>query len=349
MSVPQIFESDLVTPPPQVETVVAVAVGTFNACDAWFRIPSTGWATTTTFRFYARLNDARVLLKEVDLGDVHKTTDALTSTVSGIVVSVRGRPVTGFELSVLARTALTGAGRFTLQAWTGADNPRVIGAGSVASQPAAEESLVAVRSGSVPVHVAGDSAGRILVAGAGVASAPSGGVMTVQGPWAAGPTYAIATPATVKPSLATASTTTNLLTLRSSATKRVEIRRILLSYNGVAAAAAADGRIQVMRTASAPTGGNAVTPVSFDGSQSAATATALAPNPTAIVLSPTEVLLSLTVRCDDKDKLVLEPDVLGQPIVLRTSQETLCIRFTNDVAVASQTFSLQATVHFVEI
>lgn len=344
VSVPQLFESDSVTPPGGGnETVVAVAVGTFNACDAWFRVPST-WPTDLAVRLYARLNDARVLLKEVDLVDMHKTLDSATSTISGIAVSVRGRPVTGFELAVYGRTAPTGTGRFMLQVWTGGDSPRVIGAGAVASQPGAEEALVAVKSGGVALHAAGDSSGRVLVSGAGAATAPAGGVLSVQGPWAAGPTYAVTTPSTVRAPLQTASTVTNLLALRSSNLKRVEIRRIVISYHG---ASAADGRIEVMRGGTP--GGTPVTPVKFNGGQSAvSTGFGAWASPT-FSAAPTDLLLSLTVRCDDKDKLVLEPDDLGQPIVLRTTQETLCIRFTNDTTVASGNFSLQATVHFVEL
>ena len=346
LSVPRLFESDPITPGTGVETVVASALGAFNACDAWFRVPS-GWSSDLILRVYARLNDARVLLKEVDLADTHRT--LASGFLSGIAISVRGRPVTGYEFAVQPRTALSATGRFMLQAWAGSDGPRVLGGVTTATQPAAEESLIAVKSGGLPVLVAGDSSGRLLVAGAGTAGNPQGGLLSVQGSAAAGPTYAIASPVTVKPSVATANTTTNIMTLRSSSTKRVEIRRIILSYHGVAAAAAADGRIQVLRTSNAPTGGNALTPIRFDSGQAAAAAAALVVNPTAITLAATEMLLSVAVRCDSKDRLILRPDALGQPIALRTTQETLLIRFTNDTVAASQTFGIHATVHFIEI
>lgn len=358
LSVPRLFESaglsstDL---PPLTETKVLTVVTAAAACDLWFKFPAS-WPSDLIFRLYGRVSDARVLLKYVELNDVHRTTSA--GDVAGIAASLRGVPVTSLEVTLEGRTSIPAAtsGRVMLHVWSAADQPSVGGGVSSGGtqQLSAEHRLIALRSGSTPVLAAGDSTGRALVAGAGTAGVPAGGVVSVQPAGIGSPAYAVSTQFTVKPSIASVGTT-NIITLRSGTTKRVELRRILLSYHGVAAAAGADGRIQALISPADHSVGTSVTPLRFNGSSSSAAATArvgaASTGLTPITWAPTgtELIFSLTVRCDSKDTLILEPDSWAQPWVLRTSQETFGIRFTNDSIVASQTFAIAATIHFIEI
>ncbi len=351
-SVPRLIETALLSPS-STETVVLSSSGEANACDIWFVVP-TGWPPDVIIRLYGRLGDARVLLKQVELQDTHRTTAA--SMASGVAMSVRGRPVTSFELSLESRTTATGSGRFMMQVWSAPAHPRTVGSLTTAPQQlAAEESVIALRSGSIPVFAAGDSSGRALIVGAGAAGLPTGGVVTVQGPGTGGRAareaarYAITSVGTSKPSLATAATSHYLLTLAASS-KRVEIQRIAVSFWG-ATANTAEVRIVGSRSASAPTVGNgvAVTPRAMDLADPASTCTARSWGTTLTLASPEDLLVH-TLHSSQRDSLTFEADAWGKPITLRAgSTDSFGLRLIVDVAAASQTLAVAATVHFIEV
>ncbi len=361
VSAPRLVEAEAVALPSTTETTVLSAVGHASACDVWFKVP-TAWESVVTLRLYGRLADARVLLKTVRIDESHRSTAG--GVVSGIAISVRGRPVTAFELTAQATTTTLTGGIFMFQVWSANDAPLITGGITSAAQQATEERIVAhlaVRNGTAPVLASGDASGRTLVAGAGTAGAPAGGVLSIQGGGAGGVVtnravrgggvmYSVVSPTVVKPSVAAVATTW-LMTLRSNAAKRVEVQRIIVTYHGLAAASAADGRIIICRSANAPTGGAAATPQAFDAADGSASSAALTFSAvTALALTGQVDLVSLGVRCDTRDRFVYDADAWGKPLVLRPSPlETLGIRFVVDTVAAGQTFGLHVTLIFIEV
>jgi len=192
LSVPRLVETETaVTLGTTVETTVLTAIGHASACDVWFKLP-TAWETVVTLRLYARVADARVLLKTVRIDESHRSTAG--GFVSGTAISVRGRPVTSFELTAQSSTANVTNGQFMMNLWHSSEPPLVVGGITSAASQAAEERTVAhlaVRNGTTPVLAAGDASGRSLIAGPGVGGTPSGGVLTVQGHGAGGAITAI--------------------------------------------------------------------------------------------------------------------------------------------------------------
>ncbi len=320
------------TLPDNAERTAVTHVGNVNACDLWFRVP-TAWESQVTLRVYARVKDARVLIKTVRVNEAQRTTAA--GFVSGLGMSLRGLPVTGLEVTAQAPDVVTGTGTFSLSVWSSEAAPALVGGVPTSAAEASNAQTVAhlaLRSGTTPVFGAGDALGRAVV------KAARDGVM-----------YSVVSPSTVKPSVAAVGTHW-LMTLRSAA-KRVEVQRIIVSYHGLSAAAAADGRLIVCRSTTAPTNGNsvAVTPRPFDSADTGATATCRAYGTTLSVGGTLLELLSVSLRCDMKDQFIYDADAFGKPLVLLSSGETLAVRFIVDTTVAAQTFGLHVAITFIEV
>ncbi len=361
VSAPRLVEAEAVSAT-ATETTILNAVGHANACDVWLRTP-TAWEPLVVLRLYGRLNDVRVLLKTVRLSEAHRTT--ASGVIHALALSVRGRPVTAFELTVQSTGATVTGGILMLQVWSAPGAAAVTGGAPSATQQAGEERTVAhlaLLADTTPVLAQGDATGRPIVVGAGASGAPAGGVFSVQGAGSGGvlanravrgggAMFSFVSPSVSKPSVATAGATTWLMMLRST-TKRIEVQRIIVSYHGLAAANAADGRIIICRSPNAPTGSSTnVTCQPFDAADTASE-TALIPGTggTALALTGGLDLISVAVRCDMRDSFVYDADAWGKPIVLRSSpQETLGIRFIVDTVASGQTFGLHATVIFIEI
>jgi hypothetical protein len=115
LSTPRLVETEAaVTLSTTAETTVLTAVGHASACDVWFKLP-TAWESVVTLRLYARVADARVLLKTVRVDESHRSSAG--GFVSGTAISVRGRPVTAFELTAQSSSAGVSNGQFMLNMW----------------------------------------------------------------------------------------------------------------------------------------------------------------------------------------------------------------------------------------
>lgn len=142
MSVPRLVETEApVTLSNTAETTVLTAVGHASALDVWFKVP-TAWELVTTLRLYARVGDARLLLKTVRVDESHRSSSG--GFVSGTAISVRGRPVTAFELTAQSSTAGVNNGQFMMNLWHSSDLPLIVGglttaAGALTTRPAGQD------------------------------------------------------------------------------------------------------------------------------------------------------------------------------------------------------------------
>lgn len=162
---PAVVESMPVSLGSTAEVLVASEVGAFSACDVHFNVPA-AWEERVTVRVYARLGASRVLMRQVALERVGATPGS-GGTVSGLAVSVRGRPCSGFEVTVQATAGdALEDGRFYLQVWHSAVEPSTSGGGPVpevaTAVPMVAATLLAVDSTGALREVRADSAGRLL-------------------------------------------------------------------------------------------------------------------------------------------------------------------------------------------
>lgn len=111
---PQVVDAEDISLDVGAETLVASAVQSASCCDVWFRVPSSSW-NNVVLRLYGRIGAARALLRQVTLDRAPATTDAGMST--GIAISVRGRPVTAFELTCQSQELPVSSGAFYLSVW----------------------------------------------------------------------------------------------------------------------------------------------------------------------------------------------------------------------------------------
>jgi hypothetical protein len=190
------------------ETMILESVGHASACDVWFSVPEE-WGDNVLLRLYAMLGGFKVLLHKVKLGDASALVEA--GRLSGISISVRGRPCTSFQLT--AQRVSGGSledGKFLLRVWADNDSPSVLGGapiGEFGLSPTRAEPIVSLGAGyntdsgdladrfkllrvdtSGALHVVADApidvaVGETLpVEGTGSSGTPAGGVLTVQGP-----------------------------------------------------------------------------------------------------------------------------------------------------------------------
>jgi hypothetical protein len=200
---PRVVESDAVTLTSTVEKTVLEASGAYTNCDIWVSVPAS-WLPVVLLRVYARLGAMRTTICAAYLADV-PTLDA-GGVLTGIAASIRGRPCTGFEVSVQAPGELPdGAATFAAQAWSGAETTTIVGGGPFGSDPIqpfeqssrvtllaarrAETGDLNARFGLLQATEAGLDV-RLgepgTVEGRGTPGSPTGGVVTVQGPGAGG-------------------------------------------------------------------------------------------------------------------------------------------------------------------
>jgi hypothetical protein len=163
---PLLVESGPTSTSASVEVVVAAATGPFASCDVWFNLPAAWIGQAVILRLYARLGAARVLVRQVSLGNVPSTVGT-DGSASALAIAARGRPCTSFELSVEAATALTG-GLFYLQLWGDKGSPHLSGGGTRPEAPTAMPIVAAALLGRDAasgnyVPVATDASGHILI------------------------------------------------------------------------------------------------------------------------------------------------------------------------------------------
>ncbi|MBK6520315.1 MAG: hypothetical protein IPM79_16040 [Polyangiaceae bacterium] len=192
------------------ETTVLETVGEVSSADVWFVTP-VAWPEQVIVRLYARLGAMRVLLGTLLLRDARGLEDG--GNVSGLALSVRGRPCTGFELTLqrLPGGPSLENGRFVLQVGERSAPPATLGGPPfgdewIAGPIQAEPHIALVAGQKTDSGTLGDrfqllkldSAGNLVVAagapvevsttaplaveGSGIAGTPAAGVLTVQGP-----------------------------------------------------------------------------------------------------------------------------------------------------------------------
>lgn len=129
------------------DQVVVSAAGAFSACDVWFYGPDSWMGATdnVVVRVFGRQGGARVLMGETSLRDAQRSDDGHGQS-SAWVLSVRGAPVEGFEVTC-RRTAGTSdldAGYFMLCASSRADRATLSASGGIAAARAVTLSGAAV-------------------------------------------------------------------------------------------------------------------------------------------------------------------------------------------------------------
>lgn len=150
------------------EVLVASEAGPYSCADVWCNVPLS-WVDRVTARLYARLGAARILLRQVPLRKVQLAANGATH-LSGLAVSIRGRPCSAFELTLEASTGdILQDGTFYLQVWHSATEPSSAGGAVVpeveAPLPMVAAALVGRDSASGALtEVSTDSAGRLIVA-----------------------------------------------------------------------------------------------------------------------------------------------------------------------------------------
>jgi hypothetical protein len=147
------------------EVLVAGHAGAVSACDVWFNVPA-DWEDRVSLRVYARLGASRVLVRQVALARVGGTAGP-GGTLSGLAMSIRGRPCNGFEVTAVATAGPSlSNGRFFLQVWHAAVEPSTSGGGPIPEVPTAvpmvAATLLAVDSTGALRQVRADSNGRLL-------------------------------------------------------------------------------------------------------------------------------------------------------------------------------------------
>lgn len=209
---PRTVESAGVSLSNENELTVVEFVGQASACDVFFSVPEE-WGEAVLLRLYAKLGTIKVLLHRVKLGDASVLVES--GQLSGIALSVRGRPCTSFLL-----TAQRGpgdplsAGRFVLNVWSDHGHPSAFGGapiGEIGFSPTRAEPNVALMAGhhtdsggsgdrfrmlkvddSGALYVTAPSPLAVIldsplqVEGTGTAGTPSGGVLSMQGPGSGG-------------------------------------------------------------------------------------------------------------------------------------------------------------------
>ena len=152
--------------PGGTETLVASAVGLASNCDVWFKAPSS-WSAVV-LRLYGRMGGARSLLRQVTIGRIPRLVDA--GELTGIAISIRGRPCTAYELTGQTPSDAVSGGAFYLTTWHGASGLASTGGGAAAPEAPDSPSLVAATllgtqagTGTI-VPVATDSSGKLIMA-----------------------------------------------------------------------------------------------------------------------------------------------------------------------------------------
>jgi len=374
-------ESDLLSLPTTDtgEAVVAAVAGEFGACDVWFAGPENWLAAShaVVVRLYARQGSARVMIGQVNLLDVLHTEDP-DRVSSAWVFSARGVEAQGLEVSCQRGSGgvnLTD-GRFFLRAKTSAAEPAILGAGGlpglkavtvsniVQVQPAGAVTVTQSQASALSATVVQGSAAALQTTaaqgGAGAAAA-RWPVYLSDGSAAQGttgnPLYigrirdGAATFAAASGLVGTGTTVTTkslaYLWHPSSSTKRVEIRRIRVSYfPGVATGTVAVLFRAVRITAvSGSPGGTTLTASALDLSDSTSLTlmTGATAAPTRPAASQADVF-ALALTATSSGVFEWRAADWGKPIVMRASSAE-GLEVLADVKGALTT-QMQAAVNF---
>ncbi|NUP10936.1 MAG: hypothetical protein HOW73_33235, partial [Polyangiaceae bacterium] len=205
---PRLFESGAVSLPNEDELTVIQATGIYSSADIWFSVP-VAWKENVVIHLYARLGTMRVPLAIIAVRDVPSVEAG--GMISGVAISTRGRPCSGFEVTIQRGPGVpTANGFIAMNAWSASESPEIVGGapfGEFSFAPArgqVDVSLVGGKVGDagepndrfaflrvdgggvVSVNVQDavtvlPGAGNFGVEGTGTAGTPSGGVLTVQG------------------------------------------------------------------------------------------------------------------------------------------------------------------------
>lgn len=149
------------------ERLIASDAGAHSSCDVWFNVGGE-WIGRAKLRLYARLGAARILMKEVALSRAPVTTGA-DNRLSGIAITVRGRPCDAFELTAQATAGdPIDGGLFYLQAWHAPSRVQSTGGLGAPENDEAVEVVAARLVGKDPANgtlteIAVDGTGRLLM------------------------------------------------------------------------------------------------------------------------------------------------------------------------------------------
>lgn len=381
-------ESDLLSLPTTdtAETVVAAVAGEFGACDVWFSGPDSWLAAShaVVVRLYARQGSARVMIGQVNLLDVLHTEDP-DRVSSAWVFSARGVEAQGFEVSCQRGSggADLAGGQFFLRAKASAAEPAVLGTGGlpglksvtvsnvVQIQPTGAVTVTQSQASALSATVVQGSAAALQTTAAqGVAGAAAGRwpVYLSDGSAALGTTGNPLYVGRIRDGAATFAAASGLVgtgttvALKSlaylfppgtgaSLNKRMEIRRIVLSYfpgtestTGPAAVVFRAVRITGLSVNPAP-GGTLLTPYGLDRSDitSFNLVTGATGAPARLPGSPADIF-AIVARATSSGVFEWRAGDSGKPIVLRASTNE-GIEVLADVK-AALTTQMQATVGF---
>ena len=286
------------------EVVVAAVAGEFGACDVWFSGPANWLAAShaVAVRLYVRQGSARVMIGQVNLLDVLSTDDR-NGGIAAWVFSARGVEAQGFEVSCQRGSGgedLT-AGRVFLRAKAFAGEPAVLGTGGlpglnsvtvsnvVQVQPTGAVAVTQSQASALSATVVQPSAAALQATaaqGSAAAAAARWPVYLSDGSAALGTTVNPFYVGRIRDGAATFAATTGLLGTGtavaakslgylwhpSASTKRVELRRIVVSYFPGAATstvAVVFRAVRITGVAGSP-GGTTLTASALDPSDSTA-------------------------------------------------------------------------------
>ena len=165
LELPTVVDAESVALSVGEETLVASAVQIASCCDVWFRVPST-WSNVV-LRLYGRVGAARALLRQVTLANAPSLVEAGMTT--GIALTIRGRPVTAFELTCQSPELAVTDGALYLSVWHSPADLHSSGGGDVpeaaTSSPQVTATLLARDGDTGELRaITTDSAGRLLMA-----------------------------------------------------------------------------------------------------------------------------------------------------------------------------------------
>lgn len=353
---PQLFESgtvDMLSSDPA--KVVVSAIGSYSCADVWVSRPA-GTSTRHMLNLFGRVGDARVLLASIDPSELTYTTD--DAREGAIALSVRGRPCSALEVEVDPGDAVSGVQVF-LQAWHADIPPEAITGPERAVT--VEQGQAATDGGRWPVYLSTGSVAQgavntplfVRLSDGTAALGSTANPIRSDRARTAYPTFSVGSDRVLTVSTAIAAgNAVSLGTLwhPSANTKRVELRRVVVSYFGANTAGVIRLRGARLTGVTAPSGGIGITPLAHDISDlpSSPAVTFMVNASSVPGRSLTDFFMAMIKTSEGTFEWSAGED--GKPIVLRASQsEGFEVRAHVETQLVTNPMTFGVYVQWIEI
>ncbi|NUP07719.1 MAG: hypothetical protein HOW73_16855 [Polyangiaceae bacterium] len=327
---PAVFESGLSSIPANTPTLVVSAIGTLSCCDLWISQPERA-DQQMRLSIFGRMGEARVLLASADSSTFQWTSDGARE--HALAISVRGRPVTAFEVECLVTKGENVADvNFALVAWHG-DSPHDVTYGPA---PTTAQGAAAPSNGRWPVYLSDGAQ-------------PQGTITNALWVRRAEPaSFSAASDRILSSGISVGTVSLGALWHPRTSARRVEIRRIVISYWGTAAAGSLRIRGTRLTGTSGPTAGTDLLPLPHDRADS--TTMVLKIQGDVTNRSATD-FFTLVLKPDEKGTFEWDAGRDGKPIVLRAGQdegfEVCCVVAAALSPATATNFGL--SIHWTEV